>query len=303
MDIIAKRGDESVATAYLADLGDGRYVEFVESLGGSAGRDEKWVLILSSLSGCPIQCRFCDANSFYEGKLSTEEMMEQVEFLIGEKGREEWVHSDKFKVQFARIGEPSLNKNVIDAIEEIDRRYEPENYMPCISTIAPSGRGAWFEMLKRLNHDRFHGEFQLQFSVHSTDKKIRDHLIPTDKWSLERISGYGEEFYVGGRKVTLNFAISREDQLDVDKLEDIFSPETFAVKVTPLNPTANAEENELVNVFTEENASRYETIQRLEDSPFDLYLSIGDLKENEIRSNCGQILMSHLDPGGTSGDR
>ncbi|MBS3816295.1 MAG: radical SAM protein [Candidatus Thermoplasmatota archaeon] len=298
MEILERRGDENIATAYLADLGEERYVEFVESLGSAESRKKKWVLILSSLAGCPLDCRFCDANRFYEGNLSKEEMMEQVDYLIENHGPENGIKSDKFKVQFARIGDPALNPAVLETIEAIREKYEPENYMPCISTIAPKGRDDWFQKLKKLNEETYKGTFQLQFSIHSTSEEKRNDLMPNEKWSLEKIADYGKEFYVGGRKVTLNFALSDPEQIDTEKLENIFDPETFAVKITPLNPTLNAEENELINVFTEEESYRYRIIEEIEEGPFDLHLSIGELEENEIKSNCGQILLSHFDEYG-----
>ncbi len=295
MEILEKRGDENIATAYLADLDNEKYVEFVESLGGAQERSDKWVIILSSLSGCPLNCKFCDATRFYKSSLSKEEMMTQLDYLIENHGSENSLDSDKFKVQFARIGDPALNDAVIDTIEAVRDKYDPESYMPCISTIAPEGTDDWFEKLKKLNHEVYRGNFQLQFSIHSTDDEKRDNLMPDEKWSLEKIAEYGEDFYVGGRKVTLNFALSENDQIDPEKLEDIFDPEVFAVKITPLNPTCNARENELINVFTEEESREFEVIKELQNGPFDVHLSIGDLEENEIKSNCGQILLSHFD--------
>ncbi|MFW6144480.1 MAG: radical SAM protein, partial [Candidatus Natronoplasma sp.] len=211
------------------------------------------------------------------------------------------LNSEKFKLQFARIGDPALNPAVIDTIEEVRETYSPPNYMPCISTIAPDGTEDWFERLKRLNHNTYEGRFQLQFSVHSTDEEQRDHLMPDKKWSLDEIADYGEEFYIGGRKVTLNFALSENDQIDPQKLEDIFDPEVFAVKVTPLNPTCNARKNELINIFTEEDTDEYPVIEELDEGPFELHLSIGELEENEIKSNCGQILLSHFEEYGIKG--
>ncbi len=184
---------------------------------------------------------------------------------------------------------------MIKTIEEIRKKYDTKNYMPCISTIAPEGTDGWFEELKKLNHEVYRGNFQLQFSIHSTDEEQRDHLMPDGKWSLEKIAEYGEEFYTGGRKVTLNFALSKDDQIDPEKLENIFDPDVFAIKITPLNPTCNARENELINVFTEEESQEFEVIKELQNGPFDVHVSIGELEENEIKSNCGQILLSHFE--------
>ncbi len=293
IEIIKEQGDEDIAKVYLGSFGKNRVVEFVDSLGGAQDRRDKWVVIVSSMFGCPIDCKFCDAGREFMGPLSKEEMIAQVDHIIRKHSPSGKVDSDKFKVQFARMGEPALNDEVIDAIKEIPERYDLKTYMPCISTVAPAGRDDWFEEILRINHDILGGDFQMQFSLHSTDEGYRDHLIPAKKWSLEEIADYGERFYVGGRKVTLNFAIG-ESPIDVDRLRDIFSPEFFAIKVTPLNPTLNAEENDLVNVFDEDTGNRLPIVKEMREAGFDVFVSIGDLRENEIKSNCGQILQTYL---------
>ncbi len=296
MKVIHEQGTEGIAKVYLAQFeGKCKYVEFVDSLGGAKSREEKWVIIISSLFGCPVNCKFCDAGHFYQGKLSVEQMLEQVDYVVKRHLPSGNVKSDKFKVQFARIGEPALNDAVIDTITKIKDRYRPTNYMPCISTIAPSGRETWFRRLKSLNHEIFKGNFQIQFSIHSTDEKKRDHLMPVDKWSLEQIADYGGEFYIGGRKITLNFALHPDNEIDVDKLRRIFPPNTFAIKITPMNPTNMAEKNKLVNIFTENDSYLYPVIAEMHKKGYDVHLSIGDPKENEIKSNCGQVLFTYLD--------
>ncbi len=295
IEILHEQGDEDIAKVYLGTFGDDKLVEFVDSLGMAPSRKEKWVVIVSSMYGCPIDCKFCDAGKSFQGPLSTEEIMAQVDHVVKNRFPSGNIDSKKFKVQFARMGEPALNDNVIDAILEIPRRYDIENYMPCISTIAPASRDEWFEEILKINHEVLNGSFQLQFSIHSTDESYRDYLIPTKKWTLEQIADYGERFFVGGRKVTLNFAVGSDTPIDVQKLKSIFSPEQFAIKVTPLNPTKNAEEYDLINVFDEERGNKLPVVNEMRDAGFDVYVSIGDLRENEIKSNCGQILITYLE--------
>ncbi|MFO7991340.1 MAG: radical SAM protein [Thermoplasmata archaeon] len=297
MEILYRQGDEDVAEAYLAKFeGENEYVEFVDSLGSAGSRKDKWVIIISSMFGCPVKCKFCDGGHFYEGTLTKEQMMEQVDYVVKKRSPSGKIDSDKFKVQFARIGEPSFNDAVLDTIVEIKERYEPKTYMPCISTVAPAGRDEWFDAVADLNNDIFQGEFQLQFSVHSTDEDYRDFLIPIKKMSLEEISEYGERYYSGGRKATLNFALDGKAPIDVGILSDIFDKRYFAVKITPMNPTRQAEKNKLINVFSEGETDRYPVIKELGGEGFDVYLSIGELRENEIKSNCGQVLLAYIDP-------
>ncbi|MCK5772322.1 MAG: radical SAM protein, partial [Thermoplasmata archaeon] len=98
---------------------------------------------------------------------------------------------------------------------------------------------------------------------------------------------YGKRFYVGGRKVSLNFALAEENSFDPSVLIELFDPDVFMVKVTPVNPTDHARRNDMVR----ENLSEEEipAISILRENGFDVVVSIGDLRENEIGSNCGQL--------------
>jgi len=159
--------------------------------------------------------------------------------------------------------------------------------MPCISTIAPTGTEDFFSRIKDLNHSVFKGNFQLQFSIHSTNEEQRDRIMPVSKWDLPRIAEYGKEFYVGGRKVSLNFALAPENDLDPGRIKDLFPPDIFMIKMTPVNPTQQARLNNIVreNLIEEEVPQ----IKILREMGFDVVLSIGDLRENHIGSNCGQL--------------
>ena len=69
MKITAKAGKEDIATVFIAEMDNGKLIEFVESVQPPIPREKKWVLIVSILYGCPIGCRFCDAGEYYMGKL------------------------------------------------------------------------------------------------------------------------------------------------------------------------------------------------------------------------------------------
>ncbi|MFW3145488.1 MAG: radical SAM protein [Thermoplasmatota archaeon] len=289
MRILYERGLDELATVYAAAYrNSGSHIlEFVDSLSGSRDILDKWVIVLSSQFGCPVGCPMCDTKGYFKGNPTVDELLSQVDHLVNRRFPDGQIPSKKFKVQFARMGEPALNLNVPRAAELIGERYDAPGYMPCISTTAPMGSDLFFNSIKELNHDRFRGRFQLQFSVHSTDRRQRDRLIPISKWDLERISGYGEDFYVGGRKVALNFAMAPGNQLDVKKISELFSPEVFMVKLTPVNPTQQARLNQLVREDLVEE--EMEQIHDLRELGFQVVVSVGDLRENSIGSNCGQL--------------
>ncbi|NIW45520.1 MAG: radical SAM protein, partial [Gammaproteobacteria bacterium] len=72
MKISAKVGTDDIAVVYVGQFDDGELVEFVEAVQPPMPREEKWVLMLSTLYGCPIACQMCDAGGFYHGKISKE---------------------------------------------------------------------------------------------------------------------------------------------------------------------------------------------------------------------------------------
>lgn len=289
MKVVLETGNEDLAKVFAATYrdDDDLILEFVDSLTGGSSIQEKWVVVVSSQFGCPIGCLMCDTYGYYMGNPTKEELFSQVDHLVRKRFPDGAIPSEKFKVQFARMGEPALNPSVIDAIEMIDEAYDAPGFMPCISTTAPKGSEEFFERLIELNHDRFRGNFQLQFSIHSTDESVRSKIIPVEKWDLEEISRYGSRFYSGGRKITLNFALAPENHIDPDRLSSLFPADKFMFKFTPVNPTSQAKLNRIVREDLVEG--EVPEIAELRKRGYDVILSIGDLRENEIGSNCGQL--------------
>ncbi len=293
--MLAEYGREDIAVVYLGETSKGSLVEFVEALQPPFPVSEKWVLIVSTLKGCPIRCKMCDAGGYYEGVLDEDEIMEQLQYMIERRFPDGNVSSKKFKIQFARVGEPALNENVLTVLEKLSGY---RNLIPCISTVAPAGRENFFERLQLVKDEHYRGRFQLQFSVHSTDEEQRNRLMPVRKWSLEQIAEYGEKFVKeNDRKITLNFAVSEGSILDARKILKIFSKEKFLVKVTPVNPTHSAQRNGLksdVDVTTGMPIKHRKFVEELRDSGFEVILSVGHLEENKIGSNCGMYIRRHL---------
>ena len=295
MEILSEVGDDRIAKVYIGKTSRGNIVEFVESI-PTYSAEEKWVLIISSLNGCPEGCKMCDAGFFYKGKLSYKEIMEQIEYPIRRRFGEEKPRTKKFKVQFARMGEPSFNPAVLDVLRDLGDIYE--NFYPSLSTVAPIGVDGFFENLLEIKKEKYSATFQLQFSIHTTDESQRDEIIPVRKWSFERIAEYGKMFYdKGGKKITLNFALAKENIVSAEKLQEHFDPRYFLVKITPLNPTVSAMKNSLNNDVDPVSGmpqKHKKFVKRLREYGYDVIISIGDLKENEIGSNCGMYILHFL---------
>jgi 23S rRNA (adenine2503-C2)-methyltransferase len=300
MKLIAKTGNSNLATVYMADMGDGRLIEFVEACQPPYGRGERWILMVSTLFGCPVKCLFCDAGGGYRGKPTAEEILQQIDYMVNEWFPDGVVTASKFKIQFARMGEPSLNMAVLDALEMLPLRYGTSSVMPSISTIAPLGTDAFFERLIDVK-DRLYsgGRFQFQYSIHTTDVALRDKLIPVRKWDFARMAAYGGQFHkAGDRKITLNFALTENSPIEADVLARHFDPARYLVKLTPVNPTSRATSNNLASHIDPNRPETAEAITRpLLEAGYDVIVSIGEVEENEIGSNCGQYVLNYLESG------
>ena len=298
MKVIAKTGTEEIAFVYIVEYENGKMLECVESLQPPFTRDEKWILLVSTMHGCPVGCKMCDAGGYFHGKPSAEEILEQIDFMLLNRYPDGRVPSKQLKIQFARMGEPALNDAVLDVLEELPIRYDAPGLMPSISSVAPFGTDAFFERLLEIKNRLYSGgHFQFQFSIHTTDQALRDELVPIKKWGFAKMAEFGERFYrAGDRKITLNFALAQGQPLDPDVLKKYFSPDTFLIKITPLNPTYRAVENNLETyIDPNTDSSQDEIVRALEDAGYQVILSIGEVEENLIGSNCGQYLRRHLE--------
>lgn len=293
LKVLAKTGRDDIATVYAAEFGDQKRIEFVESVQPPLPREKKWVLIISSLFGCCINCQFCDAGGNYRGKLTKDELLSQIDFMVVNRYPERIIPVEKFKIQFARMGEPSLNGNVLDVLAELPEIYNAPGLMPSVSTVAPAGTDKFFENLMEIKNKIYKEKFQMQFSIHTTDLEKRNWLIPVKKWDFKAISDYGNDFFrQGEKKITLNFALADNTQVNPQELLKYFSPEKFLIKITPVNPTFKALSNNLTSSKLLKN-KEHEVVENLNKARYDVILSIGELEENQIGSNCGQFLANY----------
>jgi 23S rRNA (adenine2503-C2)-methyltransferase len=300
MKVIASTGREDIALVYIVELEDGKLVECVESVQPPIPRGDKWVLLVSTMYGCPVGCAMCDAGGFYQGRPSAAGILEQIDFLVRQRFPDGHVPCKQFKIQFARMGEPALNPAVLEVLEQLPGRYHAPGLMPSLSTVAPAASGRFFERLLEIKRAHYPGgRFQFQFSLHTTDDRLREAIIPIRKWTLAEMAAYGERFYApGDRKITLNFALARQNPLEADVLKRHFSPEKFLVKITPLNPTYRAAENGLASHVDPHAPDRGDAIvAALRRAGYEVIVSIGEAEENQVGSNCGQYLRAHLEAG------
>jgi len=295
LKILGYTGNEDIAKVFVGRTDSGHTVEFLESVQPPIPREQKWVLIVSTLAGCPVGCPLCDAGGFYRGRLTAGEILDQIDYLVIRRYPDRRIPIDKFKIQFARMGDPALNPDVLTVLKRLPELYHAPGLRPCISSIAPLKSERFFEDLLAIKAGLYPDSFQMQFSIHSTDADWRDKLVPMKKWPLEWIADYGRRFRMNdSRKITLNFAMVEDVPVDPTVLLKYFEPDTFLLKITPVNPTITAVKNNLNSYIDTCNPEReYALIDDLRQAGYDVIVSIGELEENQIGSNCGQYVMKY----------
>jgi 23S rRNA (adenine2503-C2)-methyltransferase len=297
VEVFAVAGKDDVAIVYLAEFAPGKAIELVEAVQPPLPREEKWVLMVSTLFGCPVACQICDAGGSYKGKLSAEEILAQIDFMVQRRYPDRQVPVKNFKIQFARMGEPAFNLAVLDVLEMLPSWYDAPGLMPSLSTIAPNSANEFFRRLPEIK-DRYYagGQFQFQFSIHTTDETQRDLLIPVKKWSFTQMAEYGRSWKrPGDRKITLNFALVEGMPVDTKVLVRYFDPENFLIKITPVNPTTQVIKHGYTSHVDPQRPEKVRNlVDELRQSGYEVIVSIGELEENQIGSNCGQYVQKYM---------
>ncbi len=195
-------------------------------------RKERWMIGVSTMSGCPVRCKFCATGTMNKWRnLTAKEIVDQVQFVLS-KRQEKFCDAYEHKINYTRMGEPFLNiDNVREAIERIDNIYPGTHHY--ISTIGIDGSD--FSWIK--------GNITLQVSVHSLRDEKRNWLIPyKKKMTLAQLGQIRTE---SNLKTTVNMTLVDADDFDIDALKKLFDKEHFFIKLSPINPNAVSEKNDM----------------------------------------------------------
>ncbi len=205
-------------------------------------RQERWMIGVSVMSGCPVGCKFCATGKLKKVRnLTAQEIVAQVQFIIEQHGTE-FVENlllnggpREFKINYTRMGEPFLNlDNVRKAIEIIDALFgDISRVHHYISTIGVKGA----------NYSWIKDNVTLQFSVHSFDEKYRDWLIPfKNKATLKTM---GKVRTNSKLKTTINLTMARAEDFDIEKMKTYFPKKHFFVKISPINQNDVSKKNSM----------------------------------------------------------
>ena len=264
---------------------------------------EKWVITISTQYGCSMNCKFCDVPKVGKGINATYGDLKN-QIVTGLSMHPEIMHTNRLNVHYARMGEPTWNDNVLTFTKNMRKELMPyignSLIHPVISTMLPKANEnlekylhEWMEIK---NYD-FFGDAGLQFSINSTSDTERNDMFRGNSLSLDEISRIGKDLDMPrGRKITLNFAVA-DYEVNAEKLRDLFCPEKFVVKLTPMHKTHTALENGIETNGDYTTMYPYSQIEEdLKGVGFDVLVFIASEYEDLGRITCGKAILSGTEP-------
>ena len=260
---------------------------------------EKWVITISTQYGCSMGCKFCDVPKVGKGINATYDDLKN-QIISGLSLHPEIKRTKRLNVHYARMGEPTWNNAVLKFTKNMKKDLYPyiggSLIHPVVSTMLPRGNKklkdyleGWMEIKNR----DFNGDAGLQFSINSTSDKERDDMFSGNSLCLTEISEIGRMLQMPkGRKITLNFAVAGYE-VNAEKLRDLFSPDKFVVKLTPMHKTHTALENGIKTDGDYTTMYPYRKIEEdLKKVGFDVLVFIASEYEDLGRITCGNAILS-----------
>lgn len=243
--------------------------------------ETRTVICCSTMSGCPIGCRFCGAGDYFVRSLTGDEIISQVQHCINETGVDA-SKIERLQIMFMSMGEPMLNKTgMSEAIQKLYWLYP--NAALLISTSAPDVDYAWInELSQRIPN------VGLQFSVHESTDERRNRLIPfKKKLTLNGIAKAGMEWHEAtGRRPFFNYCAGDENSSteDADRLLALFDPAVWCATVSVIcernegMPARNDHQMGLAQEFS----------SKLVERGFDVRI-FDPAGQDDIGGGCGQL--------------
>lgn len=264
---------------------------------------EKWVITISTQYGCSMNCIMCDVPKVGKGLNATyDDLKDQI--ITGLNLHPEITSTKRLNVHYARMGEPTWNWNVIDFTYNMRKELYPyinrSLIHPVISTMMPknnNGLSAYMNEWIDIKNFFFRGDAGLQLSINSTDDEERAEMFSGNALALNKISEMAKYWdKPRGRKYTLNFAVA-DYEINAEKLRDLFNPDNFIVKITPMHKTNTAIEND---IKTQGDYTTYYPYLHIEEElkkvGFDVLVFIASEYEDLGRITCGNAILSGTMP-------
>jgi len=256
---------------------------------------KKWVVTISTQYGCSMGCKFCDVPKVGPGKNATaQDLVDEVNIALSLHPEITW--TERLNIHFARMGEPTWNKDVLKAAIIFNNNLNPAFHVhPVVSTMMPHKNRDLEDFIKAwmfIKNELYAGNAGLQLSINSTDEMERSIMFNGNACTLTEIQSVLQGIKPKGRKITLNFAIAGY-KINPDILTRYFSPEDYLIKLTPMHKTNEAIKN---NIKTEGDYTQYYPYQEIEENlkakGYDVLVFIASEYEDLGLITCGNAILS-----------
>ena len=262
---------------------------------------EKWITLISTQHGCPMNCAFCDCpKAGFHGNASIEDLEYEVRTVL--EAFPDVKRTKRFNLHFARMGEPSFNPAVLSFVEHglldlVATYVKAEIIHPVVATMLPRSN-PWLEAFLRvwcdIKNNMYDGHAGLQLSIQSTDDEQRDKQFNGCSLPLKDIADICYRLpFPQRRKYTLNFAVTKDTILDAERLDSLFNKDDFVVKLTPVHETKAAVNN---GFDIGDTYDSYDVYKRLEEPLLErgwgVISAIPSKEEDSDRITCGNALIA-----------
>lgn len=245
---------------------------------------QRTVICCSTMSGCPVGCRFCGSGDNFVRSLRSDEITDQIHHVL----RDHAIDSsevEKLQFMYMSMGEPLLNfKSVEAAIRHLSLDYP--NAQQLISTMGPNVPVKVWDDLIKLSRDV--PQVGLQFSIHESTDEAREKLIPfKEKLSLQEIGVRGIEWWAHTkRQPFINYCAHEGNTSDDDvrRLMINFPPRMFQMTVSVI-----CERDETVAMALKRNEEMlYQFQQKLLKAGYGVRV-FNPAGQDDIGGGCGQL--------------
>jgi len=265
---------------------------------------EKWVITVSTQYGCPMKCTFCDVpNLKFKGNATFADIKRQMYNAISLFPKTHY--TERLNLHFARMGDPIFNQNVFDFAVwafknkrqiKADTGLSIEVFHPVLTTSLPK---AFKELESRIlqwcdiKNNLYNGQAGLQFSINSTDEAQRTEMYRGMQLGLEDLARIAEKMPEPiSRKYCLNFAYSTDFIIDADKVANLFDPEKFMCKITPIHNNNACRDNDIKTVGGYESWKPYSLPENdLKAKGFDVLVFVPSIDEEDGLVTCGNLIL------------
>lgn len=242
---------------------------------------ERTVICCSTMSGCPIGCRFCGSGDYFVRNLTAEEIVAQVEHCLEETG-EIVSQIKKLQIMFMSMGEPMLNWKALEmAIRYLHIWYPHAELL--VSTSAPDvDYGPIIARAQKIP------TLGLQFSVHESTNEARNRLVPFKaKLTLGQIGMVGDAFFGRtGRHPFFNYCAHDGNTAPANaaRLFELYDPKVWKATVSVVCERSEG--------FTKANDHQYELARNFSGLLIDLGFDVrvfDPAGQDTIGGGCGQL--------------